>query len=168
MGLGLMALAIPAAASNMAHRGEDHLRLQTIAEHNRARAMHGLGPLQWDETLADEAYGHASYMARTGQFGHDRTPGRRKKQGENIWRGQRGYFTYHEMVGSFTDEVRLFRSGVFPNNSRSGDWYDVGHYTQIIWPTTTHVGCALASSRDKDYFVCRYSPPGNKDGVRLD
>jgi hypothetical protein len=43
----------------------------------------------------------------------------------------------------------------------------VAHYTQIVWPTTTEVGCALASSATTDYFVCRYAPTGNKDGMFL-
>jgi hypothetical protein len=33
----------------------------------------------------------------------------------------------------------------------------------MVWPTTTHVGCAIYST-DWDYLICRYSPPGNKDG----
>ena len=38
---------------------------------------------------------------------------------------------------------------------------------QMIWPTTTHVGCALASNARSDYLVCRYSPAGNIDGRQL-
>ena len=85
--------------------------------------------------------------------------------GENLWRGQRGLFSYDVMVGVMVEEARHFRPGAFPNNSATGNWSDVAHYTQIVWPTTTAVGCALASSATTDYFVCRYSPTGNKDGV---
>ena len=56
---------------------------------------------------------------------------------------------------------------MFPDNSRTGEWRDVAHYTQIVWPATTQVGCALASSATTDYLVCRYAPAGNKDGVFL-
>ena len=53
----------------------------------------------------------------------------------------------------------------FPAVSRSGNWADVGHYTQMIWPTTTRVGCAHRDSTPStDYLVCRYSPAGNIDG----
>ncbi|WP_265563487.1 CAP domain-containing protein [Sphingomicrobium arenosum] len=163
-----LAVTLPAgAATTAAARGEEHMRSAVLDNHNRARASHGVAPLRWDPALAASAMEHARYMARTGQYHHDRTPGRRKYQGENMWRGQRGQFGYDVIVGTMTDEVRHFRAGTFPHVSRSGSWYDVGHYTQIVWPTTTHVGCALASSATMDYFVCRYSPPGNKDGVRV-
>jgi hypothetical protein len=58
----------------------------------------------------------------------------------------------------------MFQRGVFPAVSRTGNWEDVGHYTQIVWPTTTRVGCAIASTSRTDYLVCRYSPAGNIDG----
>lgn len=152
---------------NPADRGESLLQLTVLGTHNAARHGFGVEPLAWSPELSAEALHHAQYMASTGVYGHDQTPGRRKKQGENLWRGQRGLFSYDVMVGVMVDEARNFRPGAFPNNSATGNWSDVAHYTQIIWPTTTAVGCALASSATTDYFVCRYSPTGNKDGVVL-
>jgi uncharacterized protein YkwD len=168
-------VAVPAAAANLpspnwpapADRGDPLLRASALRLHNHAREQFGVAPMAWSEELAAEAMGHAQYMARTGIYGHDQTPGRRKKQGENLWRGQRGVFSYDIMVQVMVDEAKLFRPGAFPNNSATGNWSDVAHYTQIVWPATTTVGCALASSATTDYFVCRYSPTGNKDGVLL-
>lgn len=50
-----------------------------------------------------------------------------------------------------------------------------GHYTQIVWRNTTHVGCATKVC-DKNspfqgftrwqFWVCNYSPPGNFVGQR--
>ncbi len=68
------------------------------------------------------------------------------------------------MAGLWSSEARNFVPGVFPNVSRTGNWFDVSHYTQVIWPTTTRVGCALASNGRNDYVVCRFSPAGNIDG----
>lgn len=150
-----------------ADRGEALLRQTVLGAQNEARDRFGVPALEWSDELAAEAMGHAQYMARTGIYGHDQTPGRRKKAGENLWRGQRGVFSYNVMIGVMIDEARYFRPGVFPDNSRTGDWLQVAHYTQIVWPTTTKVGCALASSATTDYFVCRYSPTGNKDGYQL-
>ena len=150
-----------------ADRGEILLRNRVLAAHNRARAEFRVAPLAWSDDLARDAMGHAQYMARTGIYGHDQTPGRRKKSGENLWRGPRDVFSYDIMIGVMIEEEKYFRPGVFPNISRTGVWNDVAHYTQIVWPTTTSVGCALASSATSDYFVCRYSPTGNKDGFEL-
>lgn len=171
----VMLAAAPAAAATLpspnwpapADRGEALLRNTVLAAHNRARTDFGVPAMAWSDQLAAEALGHAQYMATTGLYGHDRTPGRRKKQGENLWRGQRGLFSYDVMVGVMIEEARHFRPGVFPNNSSNGDWHAVAHYTQIVWPTTTEVGCAVASSATTDYFVCRYAPTGNKDGLFL-
>ncbi|MDP9422296.1 MAG: CAP domain-containing protein [Pseudomonadota bacterium] len=168
-------LAAPATSATLpnpnwpapAARGEAQLRQAVLRLHNQARNQFGVAPLAWSEELATGAMAHAKYMAATGIYGHDRTPGRRKKSGENLWRGQRGVFAYEVMVQVMVDEARLFRPGAFPNNSVTGDWNAVAHYTQIVWPTTTEVGCALASSATTDYFVCRYAPTGNKDGFYL-
>jgi len=170
-----LTMASPAAAANLpspnwpapADRGLQLMRATVLAAHNEARSRFGVAPLGWSQELAAGALAHAQYMARTGIYGHDQTPGRRKKAGENMWRGTRGAFSYDVMVGVMIDEARHFRPGAFPANSRTGNWLDVAHYTQIVWPTTTEVGCALASSATTDYFVCRYAPTGNKDGVFL-
>ena len=168
-------LATPSGAANLpspnwpgpADRGPTLLRQVVLSAHNDARNRFGVAPVGWSDQLAAEAMAHASFMARTGIYGHDQTPGRRKKMGENLWRGQRGVFAYDVMVQVMVDEARLFRPGHFPNNSANGNWSAVAHYTQIVWPTTTEIGCALASSVTTDYLVCRYAPTGNKDGVYL-
>jgi uncharacterized protein YkwD len=150
-----------------ADRGEQLLRNAVLTMHNHARREFGVAPVEWSDELAAGALAHAQYMAATGVYGHDQTPGRRRKSGENLWRGQRDIFAYDVMVRVMVDEARYFRPGAFPDNSVNGDWHAVAHYTQIIWPTTTQVGCALASSATTDYFVCRYAPTGNKDGFYL-
>jgi len=169
----LIASSAPAAARPntvwpaAAGRGESLLRQTVLNAHNAARDRFGVPPLIWSDELAAGALAHAEFMARSGIFAHDQTPGRRKKAGENLWQGSRGAFPYAVMIGVMIDESRDFRAGVFPNISRTGVWHDVAHYTQIVWPTTTEVGCALASSATTDYFVCRYAPTGNKDGFQL-
>jgi hypothetical protein len=168
-------LAAPSAAATLpspnwpapADRGEALLRNTVLHAHNQARAAFGVPAVAWNEELAAGAMAHAQYMAATGIYGHDQTPGRRRKSGENLWRGQRGHFSYDVMIGVMVEEARHFRAGAFPDNSANGDWQAVAHYTQIIWPTTTEVGCALASNATTDYFVCRYAPTGNKDGFYL-
>jgi hypothetical protein len=81
--------------------------------------------------------------------------------------GTRGAYSLEEMAGSWSEEKRLFRAGTFPDVSRSGKWSDVAHYTQMIWRGTARVGCAVHRSRDWDFLICRYAPPGNVVGQRV-
>jgi len=76
-----------------------------------------------------------------------------------------GTLSPEAFVDMWSRERRLLVPGsyLFPGISRTGNWQDVAHYTQMVWPTTTHVGCAIYPA-DWDYLICRYSPPGNKDG----
>lgn len=42
---------------------------------------------------------------------------------------------------------------------------DTGHFTQLVWKSTTDVGCGLSiSGSNKIYAVSHYSPPGNFRG----
>jgi hypothetical protein len=78
--------------------------------------------------------------------------------------GSAGYFSAEDMIGGFVSERDKFRAGTFPRVSRTGNWADVGHYTQLIWPTTREVGCAVAKGQGNDVLVCRYAPAGNVYG----
>lgn len=148
-------------------RHEPLLRMTMIAAHNQARRQYGVGPLMWDEGLARDAAVYAQYLARTGRFEHDAQRGRRPPQGENLFMGTRDAYSYADMIGLLIDERRYFRPGRFPAVSRTGDWSQVAHYTQIVWPTSQRVGCASASNRANDYLVCRYLPAGNVVGTVL-
>ena len=114
-------------------------------------------------TTGRSAAMYAAQLAATRSFQHSNRRAR-PGIGENLWMGTRGYFSYESMVGTWASEGRYFRPGIFPAVSRSGSWEDVGHFTQMVWPTTTRVGCAVASNASTDYLVCRYSPAGNVDG----
>jgi hypothetical protein len=68
------------------------------------------------------------------------------------------------MVDMWGKEKENFHPGEFPDISNTGNWADAGHYTQVIWKTTTSVGCGLSSDDDSDYLVCHYQLHGNVDG----
>ena len=140
--------------------------MRIVAFHNQVRAAWGIGPIYWDRGLAAAADSYASELARTGRWQHS-APRSRPGQGENLWMGTRGAFTVDQMVGSWAAEGQAFRPGRFPNVSRTGDWEEVGHFTQMIWPGSIRVGCAVRASARYDYFVCRYSPAGNIMGVTI-
>ena len=152
----------PAAAS-AASAALPPVQARLLALHNAERARTRAAPLQWDARLAAAAATYGATLARIGRLQHD-PHALRLGQGENLWMGTRGAFSPEQMVGGWISERNLFRPGVFPNVSRNGNWADVGHYTQMIWKGTTHVGCAIQRSPRWDFLVCRYSPPGNIQG----
>lgn len=131
--------------------------------HNQYRLLVGAPPLRWSGTLAASASRYGPALAAAGRLVHSPREGR-PGQSENLWMGTRGVFRVEAMVEDWASERRMFSPGRFPGVSRTGDWQDVSHYTVMIWPTVTEVGCALHSAGGFDYLICRYSPRGNMDG----
>lgn len=44
---------------------------------------------------------------------------------------------------------------------RPGFNSNTGHFTQMIWASTTHMGAAIVVQGDHSYVVANYLPPGN-------
>jgi hypothetical protein len=153
-------------AYRLASSPEANIAGRLLAVHNAERAAFGAPPLSWDPGLAASAQAYAQRLAAIGRLQHS-SRAERPGQGENLWIGSRGAFSVAAMAGSWANERVRFVPGRFPAVSRSGNWADVGHYTQMVWPGTSRLGCGLASSPRWDVLVCRYGPAGNVDGAML-
>lgn len=49
----------------------------------------------------------------------------------------------------------------------SSPWGGTGHWTQVVWQASTHVGCAFncnCGGAFNRYLVCHYGPAGNTGG----
>lgn len=147
------------AAATPAAAGGDAVQ-QILNAHNAYRNAVGVPPLTWSSQLANDAQGWAEHLIQIRGLVHADVA-----QGENLWMGSAGFFSYAQMVDSWGSERQFFRNGTFPNVSTTGNWSDVGHYTQVVWRGTTQVGCAKATGGGNDVLVCRYSPAGNINGV---
>jgi len=145
-------------------RGDLILRRTMLVAHATARALVGVPPLLWSEELAASARAHAEELARDGRFDHVGPTAARPGVGENLWAGSHEAYTYSEMVAAWLSEARDYINAPTPGFSRTGAWKDVGHYSQMVWRSTTHVGCAVAAGRQDDVLVCRYAPAGNVMG----
>ncbi len=132
-----------------------------LAAQNRERAALGLGQLRWSDDLAAGAKKWSDTLSRTGQFAHSPNEPGEELLGENIWGGDPGAFSPEAMVALWVKEKRAFKFGVFPRTSTTGHVEDVSHYTQLIWRSTTEVGCALSEGAAEEILVCRYRHPGN-------
>lgn len=162
-GLAAIAALTPAEAATLSTAATAPHSLRLLAAHNAERARVGVVPLQWDPALAAAAASYGPALASIGRLQHSPRASR-PGQRENLWMGPRGVFSPEQMVGGWISERAHFRPGMFPYVSRTGNWMDVAHYTQIVWRGTTRVGCAVHSTWRVDYLICRYSPPGNVDG----
>jgi len=159
----VLATPVLTGASGRTANLEDRL----LAAHNRERAAAGIGPLQWDAALAGSAARWGEYLAELDDIEHEESdPDDPDPEGENLWLGTKAAFAPEEMVGMWIDEKAHFAQGAFPDNSRTGDFADVGHYTQLMWRDTGRVGCAVKTGAQYEVLVCRYAQAGNVIGER--
>lgn len=148
---------VAAGGSNGSPKGNAQ---EILNAHNKYRASVGVAPLQWSENLAASAQKWANYLAQNRKFEHS-------QPGENLAQGSAGAYSVTQLVDLWGNERQYFRQGIFPDVSTTGNWMDVGHYTQIVSRNTTEVGCALVRGNGNDVLVCHYNPAGNVMGQRV-
>jgi hypothetical protein len=172
----LTALILSAPVAAQQWEGATGTLAQRLLEaHNHERAAVGAAPLEWDAQLAAHAASYGPALASTRSLVHSPRQGRPGER-ENLAMAWHGTLTPEQFIALWSREKGMLRPGAsglgcpvqlgcmtFPAASRTGRWEDVAHYTQMVWPTTTRVGCAIFAA-DWDYLICRYSPPGNIDG----
>jgi hypothetical protein len=141
--------------------------------HNQVRAMvqttPALEPMQWDPNLAAYAAAWVAQCQDTqapiGLVDHD--PNRTNVAGyayigENIY-ASGGTATAQGAVQLWASEAANYTYAT--NTCANGQI--CGHYTQIVWRTSLHVGCALHDCPGLTYpstIVCDYGPGGNYGG----
>jgi len=118
--------------------------------HNQERQLVCLPPLQWDDHLATlaQSYSEQCRMAHSANG-----------YGENLFGGSLPFATFSRAVYSWADEKFMWRCGQCCD-------LGTGHYTQIVWHQTTHLGCGASICNYNGYnmlwVVCNYSPSGNR------
>uniref|UniRef100_A0A1I8HNE1 SCP domain-containing protein n=1 Tax=Macrostomum lignano TaxID=282301 RepID=A0A1I8HNE1_9PLAT len=134
---------------------------QMLVSHNEYRAQHKAGPLRLNPQLNRLAQDWADVLAMRDKMAHDPNCSS-NNTGENI--------------------AMKFRIGEtnFPGDVFTDMWYEeidsydwnsnemqpeCGHFTQLVWKSTTEVGFGRAvSDTGRVYVVGRYRPPGNYKG----
>ncbi len=132
---------------------------EMVREHNRWRAEVGVPNLTWSDSLAAGAQEWANQLAaQGGNLVHSSG-----NYGENLFGGGGKAWGPTDAVNSWGSEKQLYNGD--PINDTN--YMQVGHYTQMVWRSTTEVGCGVATSAEGNtVWVCRYSPPGNMQGEK--
>ena len=134
--------------------------------HNRTRAEYGVAPMRWEVQLACQAASYGPVLAQYDRPVHSPRTGRETSRENLLQALPRTPVT--QMMAVWIAERQHLKPGVFPDVSITGNWADVGHVTQILWPITVRVGCWVQRGIGRfDWLICRYAPPGNRDGVPL-
>ncbi|KAJ8503168.1 hypothetical protein ONZ45_g11091 [Pleurotus djamor] len=128
-----------------------------LASHNAIRAEHGAAPLEWSPFLAAQAQRWANqceFRSTNGVLSSIR-------YGENIVAGT-GNFPIYAAVGQFIQDA----------SSYNPEEPSYSHFTQVVWKSTTELGCASAQCDGifdpqlgkATLHVCLYNPVGNVIG----
>jgi pathogenesis-related protein 1 len=179
---------------------EGQQRDRFLAAHNAARKAVAVDPLTWSDALAAHALESLQQQQETlirvaqdgWATGHIPLPAHRTelKYGENIaaWTGSRNQ-TAERAVALWLREKPVFDLLNALDSYRVGDERPppaspgaqqprpliVGHYTQIIWRSTRHLGAAQlkfelvddrGTTRNYVAIICNYDPPGNRSGEK--
>ena len=159
---------LPAVIDGPPVVGEPAGLVGTTDAHNAVRAQVGVDPLTWDPELAAIAAAWAARcvdtMAPAGLIDHNpgRSNGYPTYVGENIY-GSGGGASGTDAVALWAAEKASYDR---PSNTCAAGRI-CGHYTQIVWRTTTKVGCAQNDCPGLQYgssIVCNYAPGGNVGG----
>ena len=134
--------------------------------HNQERAQVQVPALTWSNNLASDAQEYADYLVSLGLGPEDIPPHTDdNSQGENLAWGPPDGYTLDGSVQMWANEKSNFQAGHIMSASDFNEGVPmIGHYTQMVWSSTTEIGCGQANNADVIYLVCRYTPPGNMYG----
>ncbi|KAL8725637.1 MAG: hypothetical protein Q9181_006336 [Wetmoreana brouardii] len=125
----------------------DVYKALVLTHHNVHRSNHSADDLQWDDTLA----GYAEQTAKTCVWGHDLSPGG-GGYGQNIAAGLTAGEIAKTLTGGFYNNEMMLYPGYGNDNPDMSKFEEWGHFSQMLWQSTTKVGCYS--------YTC--SPPGAK------
>ena len=155
----------------MAHALTPQQQADMLATHNQWRHAEGVPPLKGSDALSNSAQQWADQLKETKacKMQHSGIKG----LGENLyWASPRRWSDGHRELQPVT---ATHVTNAWGNEKKDYDYAGntctpgkmCGHYTQVVWRTTTEVGCARAVCADQSQvWVCQYTPPGNRRGQK--
>ncbi len=166
-----IALAVFVSQSSFAATTlNDTQQAEMVTAHNTWRAKVGVPAVTWSSKLADVAQSWADNLKSQGcKMQHSTGTG----YGENLyWASPLKYSDGRvaaqtipptKAVDSWGNEIKDYTYD--SNTCATGKV--CGHYTQVVWKTSTEIGCGMAVCGDfSQVWVCNYNPLGNYRGQK--
>ena len=132
-----------------------------LERHNYYREQVGVPPLEWSDELADYAKEWADKLKKNCKMQHRSED----TYGENIYWNMSPSTEYNVVDYWASEEEYFNHKKPICERKKIGVY---GHYTQIIWRETTHVGAAVVTcSNGSQIWVSNYDPAGNWVGEKV-
>lgn len=155
-----------------------NFRDDILGAHNVVRERAGIQPLEWSAQLASLASARVQKLANNGCYiQHSPLEDRWQNAGfqyigENLYKVINMVPTGVDIVDAWYAEVEDYSYGPVGSSCTKALCADrvsppctLGHFTQVMWSHSSHLGCALSEcpSQAKQTFVavCQYGPGGN-------
>jgi glioma pathogenesis-related protein 2 len=139
--------------------GQQAYQISARDLHNQYRAKHGSPAMTLDNALNAAAAQCAQYYAQKQTIDHSCPY--KDGAGENLV-GGKGTWTQSQMtamsVKMWYDEVASY------DYNNPGFSMATGHFTQVVWKSSTKLGFAVTTINGYTVAVCLYSPHGNVQG----
>ena len=126
-----------------------------VSLHNTLRTKHRVGKLTKLQAIATMAQKTATNCAKIKTLQHSQDKYNNQPVGQNLYVKQGWYYKEEPNYNYSTGKSK--NGGV------------IGHFTQVVWKSTTQIGCAVATGtylayQNSYYVCCNYFPAGNYIG----
>lgn len=129
---------------------------EALDYHNTRRHEVGSPQLQWSVELAAVAQQWADRLAKERKCGLMHKPD--NPYGENLFGGSGAAWTAKDASEAWYCEIKDYQHAVLNDDN----WYATGHYTQMVWNTTTTLGMGVARCANGAMVItAEYDPAGN-------
>ncbi|XP_048119193.1 Golgi-associated plant pathogenesis-related protein 1-like isoform X1 [Alosa alosa] len=138
---------------------DDSFKAEFLQTHNELRAKHGVPALTMSDALCKSAQAWADHLKSTNKnsskinLQHSKT-----KNGENL------YFSSSSATVKLTGKEAVeiwYREIKDYDFSKPGFGFNTGHFTQVVWKSSTEVGVGIAMVENAVFVIGQYSPAGN-------
>ncbi|XP_048118557.1 Golgi-associated plant pathogenesis-related protein 1 [Alosa alosa] len=128
-------------------------KTEFLQTHNELRAKHGVPALTMSDALCNSTQAWADHLESKPCLQHSDT-----KNGENLYFSSSSApikLTGKEAVENWYSEIKDY------DFSNPGFGSNTGHFTQVVWKSSTEVGVGIAMVGNAVFVVGQYSPAGN-------